>query len=223
MGSTPLDVLIPDLAKALWETALMSGISLGLALLLGLPLGFLLFLSRRGMLLENRALNLLGGFATNLVRSLPFVILLILVLPLAKLVTGHTTGPVAASVPLVIACVAFYARLVEVSLSEVDRGVVEAARALGATHWLVVREVLFPEALPGLVRGFTVTAISLIGYSAMAGVVGGGGIGFLAINYGYYRYETGVLIVTVVLLIALVQAIQVAGDRLAHRLDRRRR
>jgi D-methionine transport system permease protein len=123
---------------------------------------------------------------------------------------------------LAIASIAFYARLVEGSLSEVKPGVLEAARALGAGHWLTVREVLFPEALPGLVRGFTMTAVSLIGYTAMAGVVGGGGIGFLAINYGYYRYETGVMVVTVIVLIVLVQSTQWLGDHVAARLERRK-
>ena len=220
MGDIDLSILLSDLGKALWETVQMGAISLVLALVLGLPLGFLLFLTRRGMLLQNRLANVVGGILVNFVRSLPFVILLILVLPLSNLLTGHTTGPLAASVPLSVACIAFYARLVEVSLSEVDRGVVEAARSVGAGHWLIVREVLFPEALPGLVRGFTVTAISLIGYSAMAGVVGGGGIGFLAINYGYYRYETGVMIVTVAVLIVIVQAVQVLGDRAASHIER---
>jgi D-methionine transport system permease protein len=121
---------------------------------------------------------------------------------------------------LAICSVAFYARLVEASLAEVKPGVLEAASALGAGHWLLIREVLLPESLPGLVRGFTVTAISLIGYSAMAGVVGGGGIGFLAINYGYYRYETGVMVATVLVLIVLVQATQLLGDRAAERLQR---
>jgi D-methionine transport system permease protein len=204
------------------ETTLMMGIGLLSALLLGLPLGFFIYLTRRGMLLENRLLNLIGGLVVNFARSLPFVILLILVIPFSRLVTGRTTGPLAASVPLAIASIAFYARLVEGSLSEVKPGVLEAARALGAGHWLTVREVLFPEALPGLVRGFTMTAVSLIGYTAMAGVVGGGGIGFLAINYGYYRYETGVMVVTVIVLIILVQSTQWLGDHVAARLERRK-
>jgi D-methionine transport system permease protein len=182
----------------------------------------MLFLTRRGMFLENRPLHVSGGLIVNFVRSLPFVILLILVLPLSKLVTGRITGPIAATVPLAICSVAFYARLVEGSLSEVKPGVVEAAQALGAGHWLLIRQVLLPEALPSLVRGFTVTAISLIGYTAMAGVVGGGGIGFLAINYGYYRYETGVMVATVVVLIVLVEAVQLLGDKAALRLERRK-
>jgi len=171
MGDLSWAVLSQDLLKAMVETALMMGIGLLSALLLGLPLGFLIYLTRRGMLLENRLLNLLGGLVVNFARSLPFVILLILVIPFSRLVTGRTTGPLAASVPLAIASIAFYARLVEGALSEVKPGVLEAARALGAGHWLTVREVLFPEALPGLVRGFTMTAVSLIGYTAMAGVL----------------------------------------------------
>jgi len=222
VGDLSWAVLSQDLLKAAVETALMMGIGLLSALLLGLPLGFFIFLTKRGMLLENRLLNLLGGLAVNFARSLPFVILLILVIPFSRLVTGRTTGPLAASVPLAIASIAFYARLVEGALSEVKPGVLEAARALGAGHWLTVREVLFPEALPGLVRGFTMTAVSLIGYTAMAGVVGGGGIGFLAINYGYYRYETGVMVVTVIVLIVLVQSTQWLGDHAAARLERRK-
>lgn len=222
MGDLSWAVLSQDLLKAMVETALMMGIGLLSALLLGLPLGFFIYLTRRGMLLENRLLNLIGGLVVNFARSLPFVILLILVIPFSRLVTGRTTGPLAASVPLAIASIAFYARLVEGSLSEVKPGVLEAARALGAGHWLTVREVLFPEALPGLVRGFTMTAVSLIGYTAMAGVVGGGGIGFLAINYGYYRYETGVMVVTVIVLIILVQSTQWLGDHVAARLERRK-
>jgi len=223
MGSIALNELLPDLGTAMVETGIMVGISLVLALLLGLPLGFLLFLTRRNMLLENRGLNFIGGLLINFVRSLPFVILLILVIPLSMLVTGRSTGPIAATVPLAIASIAFYARLVETSLCEVNTGVIEASRALGASYWLIIKEVLFPEALAGLIRGFTVTAISLIGYSAMAGVVGGGGIGFLAINYGYYRYETGVMIITVILLILLVQSIQTTGDAVSNHIDRKKR
>lgn len=223
MGDIAWSILWEDLIKAMGETALMVGVSLGFAVLLGLPLGFLLFLTRKGMLLQNRFVYVLGGLATNFVRSLPFVILLILVLPLSQWMTGRSTGPVAASVPLAIASIAFFARLVESALSEVRPGVIEAARALGAGHWLIIREVLWPESLPGLVRGFTVTTISLIGYTAMAGVVGGGGIGFLAINYGYYRYETEVMLVTVVVLIVLVQAAQSVGDAVALRLNRNKK
>jgi len=222
MDSISLAEFLPDLWTATVETGIMLGISLALALVLGLPLGFLLFLTRRGMLLENRALHVIGGLLINFVRSLPFVILLILVIPLSLVVTGRSTGPVAATVPLAIASIAFYARLVETSLCEVNTGLLEASLAMGASTGLIIRQVLLPEALPGLVRGFTVTVISLIGYSAMAGVVGGGGIGFLAINYGYYRYETAVMIVTVILLILLVQAVQSVGDLSANRMEKKK-
>jgi D-methionine transport system permease protein len=214
--------LLPELRVALVETFIMVGASLAFSVLFGLPLGFFLFLTKKGMLLENRFLNLTGGLLTNFVRSLPFVILLILLIPFSLIVTGKTTGPIAAIVPLAVASVAFYARLVESALSEVSSGVIEAARAFGSSNGLIVRKVLFPEAKAGLARGLTVTTISLIGFSAMAGVVGGGGIGFLAINYGYYRYETGVMVITVVLLIVLVQTIQSLGDAIAHHLDNSR-
>jgi D-methionine transport system permease protein len=223
MGDITLGVLLPDLGTAMVETGIMVGTSLLLALVLGLPLGFLLFLTRQHMLLENRALNFIGGLLINFVRSLPFVILLILVIPLSMVVTGRSTGPIAATVPLAIASIAFYARLVETSLCEVNAGVIEASRALGASYWLIIKEVLFPESLAGLIRGFTMTAISLIGYSAMAGVVGGGGIGFLAINYGYYRYETGVMIITVILLILIVQSVQSLGVSVSNNVDRKKK
>jgi D-methionine transport system permease protein len=221
MGDIGWQRLFEDLSQAMCETGVMLGASLLFAVVLGVPLGFFLFLLRRGALLENVGAYTLLGAIVNFVRSLPFVILLILVLPLARILTGHSTGPTAATVPLAIASIAFYARLVEGALCEVRPGVIQAAQALGASHWLIVREVLIAEAMPGLVRGFTVTTISLIGYSAMAGVVGGGGVGFLAINYGYYRYQTGVMVVTVIVMIALVQGVQWLGDAIAERMESR--
>jgi len=211
--------LLQDLGKAFHETFQMVGISLTLAILLGVPAGLLLFVTDRGLFLEHRPVNVAGGFAVNVIRSIPFVILLVLVLPLTQWMLGTTIGPIAAAVPLSIAAIAFSARLVHGSLCEVDPGVVEAATAAGATPGQVVRWVLLPEALPGLLRGLTVTAISLIGFSAMAGIVGGGGVGDLAIRFGYYRYETRVMVVTVVVLIVLVQFVQMAGDAAARRAD----
>ncbi len=211
--------LLQDLLKASVETAQMIGIGLSLSLLLGLPIGLILFLTGKGLLWENRLMAFGGNLLVNFIRSLPFVILLILMLPLATLLTGRSTGPFAASVPLAIAAIAFYARLVQVALAEVDRGVIEAALACGATHWHVIRYVLLPEGFSGLLRGFTVTAVSLIGYSAMAGVVGGGGVGFLAINYGYYRYETDVMIITVIAMVIFVQGVQSLGDWVANKKD----
>lgn len=212
--------LVTDLGKAFAETFHMVGVSLALAIALGVPLGLLLYVTDRGLFLESRVANAVGGFLVNVIRSIPFVILLVLLLPLTQWVLGTTIGPAAASVPLSIAAIAFYARLVHASLWEVDRGVIEAATAAGATPMQIVRLVLLPEALPGLLRGLTVTAVSLIGFSAMAGIVGGGGVGDLAIRFGYYRYETKVMVVTVVVLIALVQIVQTAGDVVARRADK---
>jgi D-methionine transport system permease protein len=212
--------LLQDLSKAFGETFQMVGISLTLSIIIGIPLGLLLFVSGRGMFLNNRAVNAIGSLLVNVIRSVPFVILLVLVLPITQKLVGSTIGPGAASVPLSIAAIAFYARLVQVSLCEVSRGVIEAATASGATPLQIIVHVLLPEALPGLLRGLTVTAVSLIGYSAMAGIVGGGGVGDLAIRFGYYRYETNVMIVTVVILIVLVQIVQSVGDRIADRADK---
>jgi D-methionine transport system permease protein len=218
--SDTMHELIQDLLKAFGETFEMVGISLTLSIVIGIPLGLLLFITDRGLFLQNRFLNIIGGLLVNLIRSIPFVILLVLVLPFTQKLIGSTIGPGAASVPLSIAAIAFYARLVQVSLCEVNRGVIEAAIASGAAPLQIIYHVLLPESLPGLLRGLTVTAVSLIGYSAMAGIVGGGGVGDLAIRFGYYRYETDVMIVTVVLLIVLVQIVQSAGDKLAKKVDR---
>jgi D-methionine transport system permease protein len=212
--------LLQDLGKAFGETFQMVGISLTLSIVIGIPLGLLLFVTSRGLFLNNRLINRVGGLLVNIIRSIPFVILLVLVLPLTQKLVGSTIGPCAASVPLSIASVAFYARMVQVALCEVNRGVIEAATATGATPLQIIIHVLLPEALPGLLRGLTVTAVSLIGYSAMAGIVGGGGVGDLAIRFGYYRYETNVMIITVVILIILVQIVQSVGDLIANRADK---
>ena len=209
-----------DLVKAFGETFRMVGISLFCSIIFGIPLGLFLFTTDKGLFYENRVLNLVGGFLVNIIRSVPFVILLVLLLPLTQWIIGSTIGPSAASVPLSVAAVAFYARLVEASLREIDFGVIEAAHAMGASPFQIVRHVLLAESLPGILRGLTVTAISLIGYSAMAGIVGGGGVGDLAIRYGYYRYQTDVMMSTVVALIVFVQLVQMFGDYLARRSDR---
>ncbi len=212
--------MLQDLLKAFGETFQMVGISLTLSIVIGIPLGLLMYVTDRGLFLQNRFVNVVGGILVNVIRSVPFVILLVLVLPLTQRLVGSTIGPAAASVPLSIAAIAFYARLVQVSLCEVSRGVIEAATASGATPFQIVIHVLIPESLPGLLRGLTVTAVSLVGYSAMAGIVGGGGVGDLAIRFGYYRYETNVMVVTVLLLIVLVQAVQSFGDSVAKKVDR---
>ena len=210
-----------DLVTAFGETFLMVGIASVLAIAIGLPLGFLLHVTSRKLFWANRLAHVTGNFLVNVVRSVPFVILLVLLLPLTQWVLGTTIGPTAASVPLSVAAIVFYARLVEASLCEVDPGIIEASQAFGASPLRIICTVLFPEALPGFLRGFTVTLISLIGFSAMAGIVGGGGVGDLAIRFGYYRYQTDVMVATVVALVVLVQIVQMLGDWLAHRSDKK--
>lgn len=221
MGSLTLLELLTDLTKAFSETFLMCGIAIVFSIVLGVPLGLFIYITGKGLFWENRVLNIIGGLLINIIRSTPFVILLVLLIPFTQKLVGTTIGPGAASVPLTVAAIAFYARLVESSLLEVDKGVIEAATAAGATVFMIIRDVLLAEALPGLFRGLTVTAISLVGYSAMAGIVGGGGVGDLAIRFGYYRYETNVMIVTVISLILLVQGLQALGDLIAKKADKR--
>jgi len=213
--------LSTDLVNAFGETFLMVGIASVLAIAIGLPLGFLLHVTSRKLFWANRFAHISGNFLVNIVRSVPFVILLVLLLPLTQWVLGTTIGPTAASVPLSVAAIVFYARLVEASLCEVDPGIIEASQAFGASPLRIICTVLFPEALPGFLRGFTVTLISLIGFSAMAGIVGGGGVGDLAIRFGYYRYQTDVMVVTVVALVVLVQIVQMGGDWLARHADKK--
>ena len=213
--------LAPDIQKAFNETLFMVGISLTIAIILGIPLGILLFISDKGLFVENKVVNSILGVLANIIRSIPFVILLVALLPLTQVLIGTTIGPLAASVPLSVAAVPFFARLVEASLREINKGVIEAAIATGAHPWLIIREVLLPEARPGIVSSLTITAISLLGFSAMAGIVGGGGIGDLAIRFGYYRYENEIMFFTVIVLIALVQIIQFLGDWTSRKVDKR--
>ena len=220
MDSAYILEAVRDLIKAFGETFFMVGVSLGSSILVGIPLGLALYVTEAGMFAEARLLNVLGGFAINVTRSTPFVILLVLVLPLTQKLTGTTIGPIAASVPLSIAAVAFYARLVQNSLCEVDKGVIEAAISMGAPPRMIIVDVLLSESLPSLLRGLTITAVSLIGYSAMAGIVGGGGVGDLAIRFGYYRYQTDIMLLTVAALVVLVQAVQTLGDLSASKFDR---
>jgi D-methionine transport system permease protein len=213
--------ILPDLNKAFFETTYMVGISLLVSLLIGLPLGIVLFVTDRGLLFENIWIKQSAGLLVNLIRSVPFIILLVALLPLTQLITGTTIGPTAASVSLSVAAIPFFARLVEASLREIDKGVIEAAIAVGASPWMIIKEVLLPEAKPGIVQAITITAISLIGYSAMAGIVGGGGIGDFAIRFGYYRYDNTIMVTTVVLLIVIVQLLQLIGDKLARSVNKR--
>jgi D-methionine transport system permease protein len=206
---------------ALAETALMVGASGLLSLLLGLPLGLLLVITAPAGISAHPAFNRGLGSIINAFRSTPFIILLVALIPFTRFVVGTTIGTVAAIVPLTVAATPYFARIAEMSLREVDHGLIEALRALGATRWQIVREALVPEALPGLVTGFTVTIVTLIGASAMAGAVGAGGLGDLAIRYGYQRFETTIMVGVIVVLIVIVSIIQVAGDFIALRLNRR--
>lgn len=213
--------LLPDLNNAFFQTLYMVGISLAVAIIIGLPLGVLLFVTDKGLFLENSTVKSVTGWIVNLIRSIPYIILLVALLPLTNLLTGTTIGPTAASVSLSVAAIPFFARMVEASLREIDKGVIESAVAVGATSWMIIKDVLLPEAKPGLIQGLTITTISLVGYSAMAGIVGGGGIGDLAIRFGYYRYDNTVMITTVVVLILLVQIIQFTGDKISKLVDKR--
>ncbi len=220
-----LDTLIelqPEILKATGETLLMLAICLSVALVLGGALGILVFLSSRGQSLERfRVFNLVTNGVINVVRSFPFIILLVAISPFTRAIAGTSIGPLAASVPLSIAATFYFARLIEQTLRDVPRGVIEAAEAMGASPLQIVRHVLLVEARSGLVLAITVLAVSFLSYSAVAGVVGGGGIGDLAIRYGYYRFQTDVMVITIVLLIALVQSVQFAGQWLARRVDMR--
>jgi D-methionine transport system permease protein len=218
-------MLDPVLMESLWqatvETFYMVGISALLAVLFGLPLGLLLVITAPSHILPNSAIHKVLGSIVNVGRSIPFIILLVAIIPFTRLIVGTTIGSTAALVPLTIAAIPFFARVAETALLEVDRGLIEAAQSMGCNHWQIVLKVLIPEALPSLILGITIMVISLLSYSAMAGVVGGGGLGDLAIRYGYQRFDTTVMVVTVVLLVILVQIAQYVGDRLAIRLRKR--
>jgi D-methionine transport system permease protein len=215
------NALLELFLRSLGETLVMTAASGAISFALGLPLGLLLLATDRGGIWEHRGLNRVAGAVVNGFRSVPFIILLVALIPLTRLLVGTSIGLAAAIVPLSIAAIPYYARIAEVSLREVDRGLIEAVKAMGGSRWTIVREVLVPEALPGLVSGFTVTLVTLIGASAMAGAVGAGGLGDLAIRYGYQRFETGVMLAVVAVLILMVCLVQWGGDRIAKRLDHR--
>lgn len=215
------DLWISELLGGIRDTLLMVGVSAIFALVIGIPLALLLVTTTRGGIFERPALNAVLGAIVNALRSTPFIILLVALLPLTRLLVGTTIGVWAAVVPLSIAAIPFFARVAEVSLREVDRGLIEAAQAMGAQRRHIVWHVLLPEALPGMLGGFTITVVAMIGASAMAGAVGAGGLGDLAIRYGYQRFDTTVMVTVIVLLIAIVAAVQFTGDLLVRRLLRR--
>jgi len=209
------------LSKAMMETFYMVGNSLIVSILLGGVIGLLLYVTTSRLFFKNKIVNEICGIIVNILRSIPFIILLVTLMPVTKALVGTNIGPKAVVVPLTVTAVAFYARLAQASFAEVDHGVLEAASACGAHPFKIIVGILLPEARVGLIHGVTVTTISLIGYSAMAGIVGGGGIGDLAVRYGYQRYETGVMLVCVVILVIIVQGIQLCGDTVARKLNKK--
>jgi D-methionine transport system permease protein len=213
--------LVALLLDSIGQTATMVAVAAVLSTLIGLPLGVLLVVTAPGQFLERPALNRVIGTMVNLVRSTPFIILMVAIIPFTRLVAGTTVGTAAAIVPLTIAITPLYARLAEAAMREVDPSLIEAAQAMGATPFQIIRKVLLPEALPGILAGQTVTLVSLIGYSAMAGTVGGGGLGDLGIRFGYQRFMPEVMVTVVVVLVVLVQSIQMAGDWAARSVNHR--
>ena len=213
--------LINMLMEATWQTLYMVAISTLLGAVGGLPIGVFLACSQKGELLSAPAVNKVLGVVVNATRSVPFIILVVAIIPFTRLVAGTSIGTTAAIVPLTIAAIPFIARLVENAIREVDSGLIEAARAMGATPMQIIRKVLIPEARPGITLGLTLAVVSLIGYSAMVGAVGGEGLGDLGIRYGYQRFMPDVMAMVVVILIVLVQLVQTIGEWIARRVDKR--
>ena len=213
--------IIDLLIKGLIDTLQMVAVSGAIGTLIGLPIGVMLAVTGRGELLQNFAFNKMMGAVVNMTRSTPFIILVVAIIPFTRLIAGTSIGTNAAIVPLTVAAAPFIARVVENAVREVDRGLVEAAQAMGATPFQIIRKVLLPEALPGIVAGLTLSAVSLVGYSAMVGAVGGGGLGDLGIRYGYQRFLPEVMLAVVIVLIVLVQIVQSTGDLIARRVNKR--
>ena len=212
--------MIELLIKSFWETGYMVVASTVLASLIGIPLGIILTVTRNGHILPNAVINSVLGVIVNATRSTPFIILMVAIIPLTRMLVGSSIGTTAAIEPLTISAAPFIARVIESSLLEIDHGVIEAAQSMGASPMQIIYKVLLPESLHSIVLGITLAVIALIGYSAMAGVLGGGGLGDLAIRYGYQRFQPDVMIVTVVILILMVQLIQFIGDTLSKKLNK---
>ncbi|HBC2075253.1 TPA: ABC transporter permease [Vibrio cholerae] len=209
------------LLTATWQTLYMVAIAGAVGFALGIPLGVILHTTKKEGLLENLPLNRALGAVVNIGRSVPFLVLMVAIIPVTKLIVGTFIGTTAAIVPLTIGAIPFVARLIESALLEVPTGLVEAAQSMGATPLQIIRKVLLPEALPTILNSVTITLVTLVSYSAMAGTVGGGGLGDVAIRYGFHRYNITIMAVTVVMLIVLVQIIQSIGDALVRRVDHR--
>ncbi|MDU4698342.1 MULTISPECIES: methionine ABC transporter permease [Paenibacillus] len=203
-----------EMGAATLDTLEMMGYATLFTFVIGLPLGVLLFTFSRSQSLVLGWVYRLISLVVNILRSVPFIILIVALIPVTRAIMGVSTGVEGTIPPLVIGAAPFFARLVETALREVDRGVIEASQAMGASSFQIIRKVLLPESLPGLIAGMTITVVTLVSYTAMSGMVGGGGLGDLAIRYGYYRYETGIMIVSVVFMVILVQVLQMLGDRL---------
>ena len=205
-----------------WETLYMTLVSTAIAYVIGVPVGVILYVTGEGGIRQNRAVNFVVGIIVNILRSVPFLILLVAILPFTRAVVGTTIGSTATIVPLVVAAAPYVARMVESSLKEVDAGVIEAARAMGSSTFQMIWKVFLPEARPSLLVGATISLATILGYSAMAGFVGGGGLGAIAINYGYYRYQSDVMLITA-LLVVIVQIFQEGGLKLVNKVDKRLR
>ncbi len=211
------------LITGIGETFYMTLTSTLFSYLLGIPLGIILYTSSKNGLSPNSVLNAILGFIVNMLRSAPFIILLLALIPVTRFVVGTTIGSTAIILPLIVASAPLVGRMVESSLSEVDPGVIEAAKSIGCSKLQIILKVLLSEAKPSLIKGATITITTILSYSAMAGFVGGGGLGTIAINYGLYRYETGVMLITLALLIATVQLFQIVGVKLANKTDKRKK
>ena len=217
-----MPVFINEFPLAIWETIYVTLVSTGFAILLGLPLGVLLVAGdKNGVLPLPKPVMTSMGVVINFLRSVPFLILMILVFPLTRAIVGTTIGTVASIVPLVIAAFPYVARLVESSLRELDPNIVEAAQSMGASPFQIITKVMIPESVPSLISNFTIAITTILGYSAMSGILGGGGLGKIAINYGYYRYQYLIMLVAVILLVLLVQILQTIGDKWAIKADKR--
>lgn len=219
MISTTLN--LDQLLQAVWETVYMTFFSLLFAVILGLVIGILLYITETGGLLQNRVINRITDVIVNVLRAIPYIILLIILIPVTKAIVGTMLGASAALPSLILASAPFFARLVLIALQDVDKGTVEASKSMGATNWQIIWKVLLPEAMPAIVSGITVTAISLIGYTAMAGAIGAGGLGNLAYLYGFARRNNAVLYTSTVIIVLIVFAIQWIGDAVVKHIDRR--
>lgn len=213
--------IIRILIEGLGQTVLMTLVSTVMACIIGIPLGVILVTTGKGHILENKSINHVLSIIVNIFRSVPFIILMVAIIPLTRLIAGTSIGTTAACVPLTIAAIPFLARLVETAIREINSGVIEAAQAMGASPIQIIRKVLLPEALPTIVDNITVLIVNLISFSAMAGTIGGGGLGDIAIRYGYQRFQADVMLATIVILIVLVQLIQMVGDYISHRVNKR--